>query len=228
MQEQFREVQVVDLSEVKPYDNNPRNNEGAVDDLARIIEANGFLVPLIVDKNMVLVTGHTRRLAMLKLGMTKAQVIVADHLSDQQVAAFRLADNRVSENSKWDENKLADELRQLSDMGFDLSFTGFSKEELDCLCGSIDASCLDDMDYETICGEVAPKVVASKTTIVVSVGNYRFYVSVEEYKAWESDLLSKFPKRNDLVNEIGQRLGFMTAKTEETVLAEEAAQEEAE
>lgn len=211
MSEQFKEVQVVNLSDVKPYDNNPRNNEGAVDDLAKIIEANGFLVPLIVDKDMVLITGHTRRLAMMKLGMEQAQVIIADHLTPAQVRSFRLADNRVGENSKWDENKLAEELRQLSEMGFDLGFTGFSQEELDCLCGSIEATCLDDMDYEAVCGQVAPKEIKAKGSVVISIGNYKFYVTVEEYKAWEEEMQKDFPKRTGFILELGKRLGFSKA-----------------
>lgn len=208
MQDNFKEVQVVDLVVVKPYHNNPRNNEAAVDGLAKVIQENGFLVPLVVDKDMVLITGHTRRLAMQKLGMTKAQIIVADHLTPAQVQAFRLADNRVSENSKWDENKLAEELRQLSDMGFDLGFTGFSQEELDCLCGSIDASCLDEMDYASVCGQVNPKAVQARDNVVVSVGNYKLYVHINDYKTWEAALLQKHPTRNELIAAISEMLGF--------------------
>lgn len=220
--QEFKEVLIVDLASVVPYHNNPRNNEGAVDGLAKVIQTNGFLVPLVVDKDMVLITGHTRRLAMMKLGMTKAQIIVADHLSPEQVQAFRLADNRVSENSKWDEGKLAEELRQLSEIGFDLESTGFSKEELDCLCGSIDASCLDEMDYASVCGTVNPKAVQARDNVVVSVGNYRLYVHINDYKQWEAEMLSKHPKRNELIGALITMLGFPNTALAAAELIEQA------
>jgi hypothetical protein len=197
------------LGEVKPYWNNPRVNDEAVAGVKKSIEDFGFLVPIVVDKDGVIVTGHTRYRASTELGLTEVATITADHLSDAQIKAFRLADNRVSENAKWDESKLSEELRLLGELGFDLESTGFSKEELDCLCGQIDADCLKDLSYEAVCGSVASnKQVISREHIVLNIGLYKFKVHVNDYKQWEASLLKDFPRRADLVNEIARRLGF--------------------
>lgn len=196
------------ITAITPYWNNPRNNEEAIEGLKKSISEFGFLVPIVLDAEGVIVTGHTRYKASQELGLEQVPVIVASHLDAKQIQAFRIADNRLSENAKWDETKLSEELRTLQGMGFDLQFTGFSKAELDCLCGMITASCLDDMDYATMCGEVSEKATTARDNVLVSIGNYKFYVSTPAYKAWETDLLAKFPKRTDIVNHLITSLGF--------------------
>lgn len=108
-----------------PYENNPRNNDDAVDAVANSIKEFGFKVPIIVDKNNVIVAGHTRLKAAQKLGMDEVPVIVADDLTDDQIKAFRLADNKVGEIATWDFSKLEEELTNIDmDMGlfeFDLN-----------------------------------------------------------------------------------------------------------
>lgn len=210
-------------NELTPFFNNPRDNDGAVDDLMKSIDQFDFLVPIVVDKDGIIVTGHTRHKASLKMNLEEVPVIYASHLTDAQIKAFRIADNRLSENAKWDENKLSDELRSISDMGFDMAFTGFSAAELDCLCGTINASCLTELDYESVCGVVTEKEVVAKGTLIISMGNYKFYVDVPAYKAWEADLLQDFPKRADLVAELAKRLGFTIASN--NVVGEKPAKE---
>lgn len=210
------------LSAIKPYWNNPRKNDEAVEALKKSIKEFSFLVPIVVDAEGVIITGHTRYKASVELGLTEVPVIYAAHLSPEQAKAFRLADNRISENSKWDETKLAEELRALQDLGFDMEGTGFSKEELDCLCGTITADCLGDMDFASVCGTVAPKSSTVRDSVVISVGNYRFYVGVQDYKLWEAQMLSKFPKRLDLVNELIGRLGFVAQPAKKVEEADKA------
>lgn len=204
---QKTEISYVPLVDIRPYWNNPRNNDEAVEGLKLSISQYGFLVPLVIDHEGVIITGHTRFKAAHELKLDQVPVIRATHLTPQQVQAFRLADNRLSENAKWDELKLSEELRALSGMGFSLEFTGFSKEELDCLCGMITADCLKDLDYQTVCGDIAPVKFKGQETMPVTVGAYRFALPMRVYKAWEADMLKSWPKIPELRAEIARRLG---------------------
>lgn len=111
------------VDELIPYENNPRKNDAAVDKVALSISAFGFKVPIVIDANNVIVTGHTRLKAAKKLGIKTVPCIKADDLTDEQIKAFRLADNKVSEFSEWDEEKLMKELEALGDI--DMSLYGF-------------------------------------------------------------------------------------------------------
>ena len=92
-------MKVIDklLTELKPYEKNPRNNTAAVEPVAESIKQFGFKVPIVIDKNGVIVAGHTRYKAAEKLGLDKVPCIVADDLSPEQIKAFRLADNKTAE-----------------------------------------------------------------------------------------------------------------------------------
>lgn len=120
-------------SDIIPYVNNPRHNESAVDAVASSIRDFGFNVPIVLDKDRVIITGHTRHQAAIKLGLETVPCIIADHLTPAQAKAFRLADNRVSELATWDEELLQAELQQLSEMGIDMGDFGFTEEELESL-----------------------------------------------------------------------------------------------
>ena len=112
------------IEELKPYENNPRFNDDAVELVANSIKEFGFKVPIVVDKNNVIVAGHTRYKASLELGLEEVPCIVADDLTDEQVKAFRLADNKVGEKAEWDLELLDEELKELNidmeDFGFDI------------------------------------------------------------------------------------------------------------
>ena len=124
-------VEAVDgkLRDIIPYENNPRRNEKAVDAVVNSIKQFGFKNPIIVDENMVIISGHTRRLAALKLSMETVPVIIAKDLTEEQVRAFRLADNRVASFSGWDEEKLKQEIGEINNI--DLSDFGFKKDKID-------------------------------------------------------------------------------------------------
>lgn len=111
------------LTDIKPYENNPRNNDNAVEYVAASIDEFGFKVPILIDKNSVIVAGHTRYKAAEKLGLEKVPCIIADDLTPEQIKAFRLADNKVSELSTWDGDRLAIELHELE--MFDMQTFGF-------------------------------------------------------------------------------------------------------
>lgn len=110
-----------------PYDKNARTHDSEIEFLCNSIKAHGFDAShaIGVDKNMVIIHGHGRRLAAMKLGMKEVPVVVRDDLSDEQVIAFRLADNKVSDMSGWDFDLLDQELAFLKDMDFDMTQFGF-------------------------------------------------------------------------------------------------------
>ena len=109
-------ITLMALSDITPYENNPRNNEEAVEKVANSIKEFGFNQPIVVDKDNVIIVGHTRYLAAQELGLTEAPVIVAGNLSDEQARAYRLADNKTGELAGWDFEKLALELEQIEDI----------------------------------------------------------------------------------------------------------------
>jgi hypothetical protein len=112
------------LNELTPYANNPRKNDEAVKYVAESIKQFGFKVPIVIDANGVIVAGHTRYKAARSLGLTEVPCIVADDLSDEQVQAFRLADNKVAELAEWDEELLKVELDDILDI--DMEAFGFA------------------------------------------------------------------------------------------------------
>lgn len=119
------------VTDLIPYVNNPRNNAAAVDAVASSIAEFGFNVPIVLDKNNIIVTGHTRLLAAKKLGLESVPCIIADHLTDAQIKAFRLADNRVAELATWDTELLDQELAELAEIDFNMSAFGFDEPEAD-------------------------------------------------------------------------------------------------
>ena len=120
-------MQIVEkkITELKAYEKNPRKNDNAVEPVAESIKEFGFKVPIIIDKDNVIVAGHTRLRAAKKLGMKSVPCIVADDLTPEQIKAFRLADNSSAQIASWDLPLLKDELM---DLDFDMSIFGLEKE----------------------------------------------------------------------------------------------------
>lgn len=113
-------------SELIEYENNPRNNEAAIDAVAKSIEEFGFKVPIVITKENIIIAGHTRLKASLKLGLATVPCIVADDLTEGQIKAFRLADNKTAELASWDFTKLESELESIE---MDMSVFGFEDLE---------------------------------------------------------------------------------------------------
>lgn len=120
-------MQIVEknIDDLKPYENNPRHNDNAVDPVAESISAFGFKVPIIIDRNGVIIAGHTRHKAAQKLGLKKVPCIVASDLTEEQIKAFRLADNKVGELATWDMDLTFLELSELDKIGFGMERFGF-------------------------------------------------------------------------------------------------------
>lgn len=127
-------VQEIKLKDIKPYGKNPRKNDDAVPYVAESIKQFGFKVPIVIDKNNIIVAGHTRYKAAKKLGFKSVPCIIADDLTDEQIKAFRLADNKVSEKAEWDLDLLDSEIEgifdiDMTDFGFELESEELEAEE---------------------------------------------------------------------------------------------------
>lgn len=124
-------MRIIELSldQINEYENNPRANDMAVESVASSIREFGFKVPIVVDRDNVIVAGHTRVMAARSLGMEKVPAIVADDLSPEQVKAYRLADNKTAELADWDFSKLEEELLSIAEMDLSFEMADFGFEE---------------------------------------------------------------------------------------------------
>lgn len=128
-------IEYVDINNIKPYKKNPRKNEKAIPYVMESIKQFGFKNPVILDKDNVIVAGHTRIESAKRLGITEIPCIYADDLTDEQIRAFRLADNKVGEIAEWDIDLLDTELDDIlnidmSDFGFDLDLEDEEEKEI--------------------------------------------------------------------------------------------------
>lgn len=131
------------LKEISPDPRNPRQHSSRqITKIARSIESFGFNVPVLVDRNGQIVAGHGRVLAAQKLGWEAVPTIMLEHLTDDQAKAYRIADNRLTEISEWDDRLLAEQLKELSlvDLDFSLEAIGFEMGEIDFRIESLDVS----------------------------------------------------------------------------------------
>lgn len=138
------QVQSMKIDEVKPYPNNPRNNDDGVEAVANSIKEFGWQQPIVVDKDNVIIVGHTRYKAAKKLGMDKVPVVVADNLSPEQVKAYRLADNKTGELTDWEFADLNEELADITEL--DMKDFGFDEEDLDLATSWDDSGELEDYE----------------------------------------------------------------------------------
>lgn len=138
------------VDELIPYENNPRHNEDAVKFVKASIQQFGFKVPIVIDPDNTIIAGHTRVLAAKELGMDTVPCVVADDLTEEQIKAFRLADNKVSEASGWDWDKLDQKLMALSGLDIDMSSFGFDVDS------ALEAAASDDNSAIDSFFEVAP------------------------------------------------------------------------
>lgn len=153
--------------DVKPYENNPRINDGAVEATANSIKEFGWKQPIVVDKEGVIIAGHTRLKAAKKLGMEEIPVLVAKDLSSEQADAYRLADNKTGEISEWNMDMLGDELSQIEDI--DMTDFGFDDEDLELQDENTDA---EDDEFD---GEI-PENPTSKVGDIYKLGEHRLMV----------------------------------------------------
>ncbi len=121
------------ISDIRPYEKNPRFNDNAVDAVAKSIREFGWRSPIVVDKDHVIICGHTRLKAAQRLGLEEVPVHIAADLTPEQIQAYRIADNKTGEIAEWNFDLLPLEIRELQEANFDLSLLGFDTDELDKL-----------------------------------------------------------------------------------------------
>lgn len=169
------------IEDLKPYKNNPRNNEKAIDYVANSIKEFGFKVPLVIEKDGTIVTGHTRFEACKKLGIEEIPCIVADDLTKQQIKAFRIADNKTNDMAEWNDDLLSIELKDILD-DIDMTDFGFGEFELSILTEDMEPEDYDD-DLIKEYSENADNFLTNKRCIIT-------YKS-EEQEQWLKKLLNE-------------------------------------
>ena len=132
---QNTKIQFLLINDIKPYSNNPRKIKN-VDKVAKSIAEFGFQQPIVVDKNNIIIVGHTRYQASKQLGLEKVPVLIAD-LTEQQAKAYRIVDNRLNEDNEWDKDLLNIEIDDLKDYNSELLNFGFDDKELDNILKTI-------------------------------------------------------------------------------------------
>ena len=146
------------INEIKEYENNPRNNDNAVEYVAKSIKEFGFKVPIVIDKENVIIAGHTRYKASKLLGITDIPCIIADDLTEEQIKAFRLVDNKSAEFATWDMDLLNIELESITYLDMELFDFNIDKDLKD----------VSDDDYEI----KLPEEPKSKTGDIYRLGNH--------------------------------------------------------
>lgn len=225
------EVHMLGLDEIKPYTNNPRNNEAAVEAVIASIIQFGFRVPILVDKDNVIVAGHTRFAAVNAIidrdptyadQLGRIPCFRADDLTEDQVRAFRLVDNKVSELAEWNFDLLAGEVSLLTEAGINLTEFGWSQEEVDCLKAVVSDDCLNpdtwvQQDGDGINGPLTgPRSHGDSSdgsSVRATVGTFGFMVLRADYDKWFDEIMQE----NDFdfdraTNEVARRLGLSEAK----------------
>ena len=130
MEQERQKLQYTDPLNLIPYENNPRINDYAVKRVLESIKEFGFRNPILVDADMVIIAGHTRREASILAGLKEVPYIIATDLTPEQVKAYRIADNKLAELAVWDEDMLREELFSLQEADFSLEVMGFTEMDL--------------------------------------------------------------------------------------------------
>jgi hypothetical protein len=180
------DMSYMDINELAPYVYNPRDNSGAIESVANSIRTFGFLVPVVVDGNNVLVAGHTRVEAAKTLGLSEVPVIKAEFLTEDQIDAFRIIDNKVSEIARWDFDLLANELGRLKDSGIVFTDFGFAQEEIDCLTDAVADDCLnvDNLVDQEARDRVRRVERRAPATARIVIGEIVFFIPASDYRNW--------------------------------------------
>ena len=160
------------ITDIRPYEKNPRINDGAVEAVANSIKEFGWRAPIVVDADLVVIAGHTRLKSAILLGLEEVPVHVADNLTPEQIRAYRIADNKTAEIAEWNYELLPLELRELQEADFDLSLLGFDTEELDKLLNGEAEDTVADGETDPDAIPEAPEEAVSKRGEVYRLGSH--------------------------------------------------------
>lgn len=183
------QIQYRDISSLTAYEFNPRDNIPAIESVAESIQNFGFLVPVVVDADGVIVAGHTRVEAARNLGLESIPVVEVNWLSEDQVRAFRIIDNKVAELAAWDNDLLAQEISALADSGISFTSMGFTQQEIDCLSDVVAEDCLS----VGASAQLTPTVDHDSDTRTPSatrlvLGDICLFTTSSVFRRWSSDL----------------------------------------
>lgn len=160
----------MNIGDIFPYENNPRKNESAVEPVANSIKEFGWQQPIVVDKDNVIIVGHTRWEAAQRLGLKKVPVLVADNLTEEQAKAYRLADNKTNEISGWDFTALDEEMEELKNI--DMTQFGFDE--------------LEDYNIDDLFGEAPEKEKSEGTDHIITCPYCGKEIAIDDhYKVYE-------------------------------------------
>ena len=165
MKENAKKIIQKGIDEIIPYDKNPRKNDKAVDKVANSIRAFGFQSPIIIDEQNVIICGHTRFKAAKKLGLKQVPCIIATGLTDAEIRAYRIADNKVGELAEWDNELLASELdlceMNMGDFGVETPSTNEddnASDEIDVKSAfEVIVECKNESEQEKVFNEMSEK-----------------------------------------------------------------------
>ena len=164
-------IKNTDINEIKPYNKNPRNNAYSVAKVADSIAEFGFRQPIVVDEDMIVLAGHTRLLASKQLGLKQVPVHIAEVLTNAQKKAYRIMDNKSSEDSEWDKDLLNLEIKDLIEDNYDLNMTGFTPEQIEALSVLTESILEGETDEDSI--PEPPKEPKSKLGDIYELGHHR-------------------------------------------------------
>lgn len=189
------------IDEIKPYEKNPRKNDSAVDYVAKSIKEFGFKVPIVIDKDGIIIAGHTRYKASKKLGLKEVPCIVADDLTEEQVKAFRLADNKVGEIAEWDMTLLGEELLGIEDLDMsDFGFELFDEEEIEDEEDNPYTTKVNIPQYEITGEEPDISELVDTTKADKFEKKISEYLSENKITEEQADFLIKATKRHNVFN----------------------------
>lgn len=204
-------MEYMDIASLVPYTFNPRDNASAIDSVASSISTFGFLIPVVVDHDNVLVAGHTRVEAAKKLGMAEVPAIRAGHLTEEQINAFRLIDNKVAELAKWDFDMLSGEINKLKDSGITLTDFGWTREDLDCLNQMVADDCLSTEGLVSLEQQERLRRTERRApaTARFVLGELVFFISATDYRTWVDGIrtLNDYNEA-EIVEDLKRRLGI--------------------
>jgi len=162
-------IENADINTIKPYENNPRKlKDSAIEKVAMSLKEYGFRQPIVVDKNRIIVVGHTRYRASKKLGFKEVPITIADNLTPEQINAYRIADNRTAEESEWDSELLKMEIKELEAKDFKLDLLGFNEDQLNDMLFEEKQGLTDEDEVPE-----APEEPITKLGDIWKLGNHR-------------------------------------------------------
>lgn len=202
----------IPITDIHPYPYNPRKNAKAIAAVTKSIQNFGFIIPVVVDRNGELAAGHTRHQSAMNLGMTELLAIRAEHLTPEQIDAFRIIDNKTAELADWDTELLGPEMSRVKEVLGDLiDFTdyGWTQEEVDCLQQVISDDCLS---VEGLTEQPENHVTERRApaTARIVLGEFVFFITRQRYVEWIDGLrrLHNFDQAA-MEDDIKQRLGIL-------------------